>query len=289
MHKRWNISILVIFVLLASSLLGILSMNFVQQMMKQSAVVHSYYKSYYLAKAGLEFGLTAISVRGIGFEYTIASWSALVRDNFFSGARYSLSLAISGTSSVLSKNPRQGSGCDHPYLLSGWQSVIVPLFKDAYTGDAEGIFTTPITTQNLADALKQDKIVFTPRGEGKMTFGLLLLTWDELHENGTYSHVGNRNEGLTPFIKSFETYYGQLDPTIANRYANVDFPYTIYLMITNTDTSEQSLCLETAPYVLPTDTFFLASQAAYGNQQVALDASYAQPIPGFLFGTYSSY
>lgn len=49
--KSGNISILVIFVLLASSLLGILSMNYVQQMMKQSSAVQSYYKSYYLAKA----------------------------------------------------------------------------------------------------------------------------------------------------------------------------------------------------------------------------------------------
>jgi hypothetical protein len=50
-RKSGNVSILVIFVLLASSLLGILSMNFVKQMMEQSAVVTAYYKSYYLAKA----------------------------------------------------------------------------------------------------------------------------------------------------------------------------------------------------------------------------------------------
>ncbi|MEI7919292.1 MAG: hypothetical protein WCH65_03680 [bacterium] len=42
---------MVIFVLLASSLLGILSMSFVQQMMQQSTVVNSYYKAYYLSKA----------------------------------------------------------------------------------------------------------------------------------------------------------------------------------------------------------------------------------------------
>ena len=51
MKKSGNISILVIFVLLASSLLGILSMNFVQQMMQQSTIVNSYYKTYYLSKA----------------------------------------------------------------------------------------------------------------------------------------------------------------------------------------------------------------------------------------------
>lgn len=65
-------------------------------------------------------------------------------------------------------------------------------------------------------------------------------------------------------------------------------------MISNTAQTQQSFCLQTISnsletvYVLPTDTFFLQSQASYNNQSVTLDASYAQPIPGFLFGTYSS-
>lgn len=66
-------------------------------------------------------------------------------------------------------------------------------------------------------------------------------------------------------------------------------------MISNIAPIEQSLCLQTisAPLqtvsVLPTDTFFLQSQASYSHQKVALDASYAQPIPGFLFSTYTTY
>ena len=65
-------------------------------------------------------------------------------------------------------------------------------------------------------------------------------------------------------------------------------------MISNTAPIEQSFCLQTVSnqlesvYVLPTDTFFLQSQASFGNQHVALDASYAQPIPGFLFNAYSN-
>ena len=66
-------------------------------------------------------------------------------------------------------------------------------------------------------------------------------------------------------------------------------------MISNTAQIEQSFCLQTVASQLevipnlPTDTFFLQSQASFGNQHVALDASYAQPIPGFLFSAYNSY
>ena len=72
----------------------------------------------------------------------------------------------------------------------------------------------------------------------------------------------------------------------------------MYFMISNSTDTPQSFCVslhqQQPPIpgyldVLPTDTFFLESQASYGNQKVALDASYAQPIPGFLFNTYSTY
>jgi len=71
--------------------------------------------------------------------------------------------------------------------------------------------------------------------------------------------------------------------------------FKMYLMISNTAQATQSFCLKTistpleTSYILPTDTFFIQSQASFGNQIVALDASYAQPIPSFLFSTYSSY
>ncbi|MEI7562882.1 MAG: hypothetical protein WCJ39_04170 [bacterium] len=59
------------FVLLASSLLGVLTVTFVQHMIKQTDALYTYYQSYYLAKAGLEFSLAELPFRGIGFEYSV--------------------------------------------------------------------------------------------------------------------------------------------------------------------------------------------------------------------------
>jgi len=55
----------VIFVLLASSLIGILTMNFVKQMVSYTNDMNSYNKSYYYAKAGLELALVEINNAGI--------------------------------------------------------------------------------------------------------------------------------------------------------------------------------------------------------------------------------
>ncbi|MEI6773941.1 MAG: hypothetical protein WCL18_03910 [bacterium] len=43
-----------------------------------------------------------------------------------------LSTILSGTASLLSKNFWQGSGCSFPYVFTGGQSIIVPLFRDMY-------------------------------------------------------------------------------------------------------------------------------------------------------------
>jgi predicted cupin superfamily sugar epimerase len=109
---------------------------------------------------------------------------------------------------------------------------------------------------------------------------------------------------LSVFRKSFEQYLGTidsglypLDAQLKNNYDKIwllDNGYKIYLLVSNSTSNEETFCVAIqqsqatlVSYVLPTDTFFLSSQASYGNQHIALDASYAQPIPGFLFSTYS--
>lgn len=300
MQKRWNISILVIFVLLASSLLGILSMNFVQQMMKQSAVVNSYYKAYYLSKAWIELGLVQINHRGIGFEYAVNTGDAIVRDNFLPALNFNISTTISGTASLLSKKFRQGSGCEYPYALSGGDSLIVPLFREVYSWPVAGTFETWIDYQNLAGLFKNDKIqIQNISSPDRVTFGLLILSGEELYENGVFFKSWSLSTAsLNEFRIAFENYMTEVDRNFSNYYGSsqlIENGFKIYFMISNTASVEQSFCLQTisnpleALEVLPTDTFFLQSQASYGNQQVALDASYAQPIPSFLFSTYSSY
>ncbi len=308
-NKRGNISILVIFVLLASSLLGILSMNFVQQMIQQSTVVHNYYKAYYLSKAGIELGLSQIKHRGIWFNYVVNTWDAIVVDNFFSGFTFSISTNISGTAALLSKKFWQDSSCQFPYILSGGDSLIVPLFKEFYTWWVAESFQSGIAYQNLADLFKNDQIEFISSFPWEVTFWMLILSGNELSPDGIFFKTWTLAPWwLSAFRQQFETYLATIDPILyplesqlKNDYQRprlIENWFTMYFMISNSTDTPQSFCVSLhqqqppIPWyldVLPTDTFFLESQASYGNQKVALDASYAQPIPGFLFNTYSTY
>lgn len=307
MKKKWNISILVIFVLLASSLLGILSMNFVQQMMKQSATVTSYYKAYYLSKAWIELGLTTIQHRGIWFAYVVDTGSAIILENFLTGATYSLSTTISGTASLLSKKFRQEhTGCDFPYVLSGGESLILPLFRDITSWPIANLFDTGMKYENLATIFKNNQIRFDSEFDWETTFGMLILSGDELSQNGMFFKKWTLR-WLSTFKDEFENYLGTLDSVqyplesqLKNNYEKswlIDNGFRMFLLVSNSSSTSQSFCVHVEAKepavpgqtdILSADTFFLQSQASYGNQIVALDASYAQPIPWFLFTTYSA-
>lgn len=267
-------------------------------MMKQSAVVYSYYKAYYISKAGIELWLTQIHHRGVWFNYTITTGDQIVLDNFLCKPNCSLSTILSGTSSYLSKKFWQGNTCDAPYILSGGESLIIPLFKDVYVWWVFGSFVPWIAYQNLADLFKNNEIAIENMSSPDVvTFWLLLLSGEDLHENGVFFKSWSlTTASLHTFKSDFESYMTQIEPVLTNYYGLqqlIDHGFKLYLMISNTAPVQQSFCLKTVstplPTVLPTDVFFLQSQATYANQKVALDASYAQPIPNFLFSTYSAY
>ncbi len=308
MRKQGNISILVIFVLLASSLLGILSLHFVQQMIKQSSRINSYYKAYYLSKAGIELWLTTITSRGPWFAYVVNSGDAIIHDNFFTGAKTSLSLSISWTASLLSPHFRQNSWCTNPYVLNSWDSLIIPLFRDVTSWSLWSFFTGDLQYQNLASLLGE--IDFLPYGtHGDVTYGILILSGEELSQNGVFFQKGTLQWGVADFIQAFHRYLHTIaDPNLygneaylEKRYQEnrlIDNGFRMYFMISNISHDIESFCIainQPIPpvigksSVLPTETFFLQSQASYGDQVVVLDASYAQPIPGFLLSTYSSF
>jgi hypothetical protein len=75
MKFKANILIITLFLLMMSSLSALLVTAYINNLIKLSASFHDYYKSYYIANAGLELALVKTNgkVRGYGFEDSVSS------------------------------------------------------------------------------------------------------------------------------------------------------------------------------------------------------------------------
>lgn len=283
MHKKWNISILVLFVLLASSLLGVLTMTFVQHMMKQTATLYTYYQSYYLAKAGIEFGLAQLPFRGIWFEYIVNTGNLLLASNFLCASKWcDFSFSLSGTSSELSEKFWEGSGCLSPFTLKTGQSLLFPLVKDIGISSGSFLFSGQIFNKNLYKEIKTAKIITTDTVP--IVYGMLVLSGWDLASDWIYFQTWVFDtDGLWKFLKNFEEHI-QLPTLITN--SNIS-PYALYLMVSSLD-HPLSFCLSSSES-LPTQQYYLKSLGHYHQQSIWLEAIYRQPIPDFLMNTYGFY
>ena len=76
-----NVSLLVILILLASSVIALLSINQIQHLLTYGNMTFNYFRSYYLAKAWTELWLTEVYYREAWFNQKVKSWDSIVLNN----------------------------------------------------------------------------------------------------------------------------------------------------------------------------------------------------------------
>ena len=148
-RPRGNITILALFILLASSLIWVLIWLVMKNFIKYSKEISDYEKVNYLAKAGTELWLAIVGSRGVGFSYSISSGDSALMHNFSCENpqksrdeclwKPAFSLEISGLAKTKWELPWIAEDCKIPENSTEvwpWFSVIVPLFSDQGEGDA---------------------------------------------------------------------------------------------------------------------------------------------------------
>ncbi len=287
--KKANISILVIFVLIASSLIWVLAMNFVKQLLFASDNILSYYKSYYLANAGLELMMSQVQNRWIGWEKYIWTGNDILRQNF-DCKNCDFMTVISGTSKTISRDFwKWWEWCSSPIVLTNSQSLLLPLFQDDFDGSLYYGFITGQNIKNLSDNKMDIEVISWNNLE--ITIWILVVNWSwELWENGLFMSTGKLNQNLiNKFLISFESYGKDINmPSSASRlsdsYKEQDYPFRNYLIISNTNNQEISFCVN-ASTPLPVDNFYIKSIWRYNNNSLGLELIYKQPIPDYLLNS----
>lgn len=133
-----NISLLVILILLASSVISLLSINQIQRLLTYWNMTFNYFRAFYLAKAGTELWLTEVYNRGNGFDNTILSGSALVTWNLLS--EYSwfnpyFYATITWHFEYLTNNIKESNKCESGNEIVLWTGewIMLSLFEDEYS------------------------------------------------------------------------------------------------------------------------------------------------------------
>lgn len=296
MKKQGNISIMVLFVLVASSLIWVLTMNFVNQMIYASDVMTSYYNSYYLSNAGLELLLTEAKHRGIWFELTIGTWSSIFKENF-GCTNCDFTAKMEWTSTTVSKEFwKESSGsCVSPIVLAQGESMMIPMIKDIFSWTTAQNFVNPPVYENLSSGLRWLNFTLASWdfGEVEINIGLIILAGDELLNDGIFVRTWMMRNGTTTmedFVTAWEATASTMLPdtwtinTLNVYYASPDYKFKNYLILANTNSWTISFCINSET-PLPTDNFHITSNGMYHGQTIGLELIYKQPIPSFLMNS----
>lgn len=305
--KKANISILVIFVLLAASLLGLLTMYFVQQLVWYSWGVYGYYQSYYLSKAWLELGLSLDKHRGLWFSYQL--WSG--RDDFFAdnflcaSDKCSFDMVLQWQSYYIVPRFWLSWSCADWIELSPGDSLIIPLFYDDGYDNLYDIYTAPIVYNSLMQ-YREDIVVRRIDGNTFTPFAWLILGDVSLSGNQTFAEASFfRNFSQHPLQSLVWDFYNAYDLFVQDSLqSNINFAniysqeYQHYLIIANPTQEYISLCtfVDQSSYMydtdiaLPTYTTYLSTQWSFGNNYIhSMQAVLGQNIPQFLIQSYINF
>ena len=135
---KGNVSLLVILILLASSVIALLSISQIQHLITYWNMTFNYFRAFYLAKAWTELWLTEVYNREAGFEHSINSWDTIVTNNLledYSNFNPSFNMDISWNFQYLTNDIRYTNECadDNKIVLQPWDGIMLSLFRDSST------------------------------------------------------------------------------------------------------------------------------------------------------------
>lgn len=284
---KWNVSIMVILILLACSLMGILTVVFLKSLITYTDDTYSYHKSYYIAKAWLELALTEIDNSVMWFSQDLDSGS-VINNNFECVWCHFIS-RIQWRSKIISNDFWENDECtdENALVLQPWQSLTIPMFYDNTTDFNQILSGVPTIKKFLENDLKV--LWITCFGNCPLEhlnvwviFQEFNLEWDISWE---YLYMTGILMSETNFFMKYVTAFNHFDGYPAVWSSNNYYPY---IVLSNPNDTAVKFCIKSNDDQWPTTKYFISSLWEYMWKAVWLQAIYAQPTPSFFINAYSS-
>ena len=140
---KGNVSLLVILILLASSVISLLSINQIQHLISYWNMTFNYFRSFYIAKAWTELGLTELYHSEAWFDHSVNSWDSIIIENLvwiYTWFDPYFNMTISWNFKHLTNDTRYTNECtgDNKITLGTWEWIMLSLFQDVQ-GDSNSI------------------------------------------------------------------------------------------------------------------------------------------------------
>ena len=263
---KGNISLLIIIVLLASSVIALLSINQIQRLLSYGNMTFNYFRSFYLAKAWTELWLAEIYYSEAGFKHTINSWDAIVTWNLvwnYTWFNPYFTMSITWSFNYITDDIRFSNECsgDNKITLYSWDWIILPLFKDNITWSISNILTWHSDyILNLNDSEKFEFIGLDPG----INMTLSLLSYDmEDGEQIMVDYYSEQGNNLRQFLNDKSLSYDKN-----------------YLTIVNYDHDEVSFCIGRSDHeLIPYSDFLLTVHANYWDMEVWIQSVIKKEVP----------
>ncbi len=288
MKKSGNVSVTVIMIMIVSSFLGLLTMQYVQNLLKVNSSYYQYYRAYYLAKWAADLALLKIQTQPIWFQDSVLSGSETVKNNVdcISG-RCFFEYQIFATQPILSDEIldfSQSCTTAKKISLQPWESEIIPLFGPTGSTGQELSLMTPYQI-GLSVTLSQSNVqaIFS----GAESLGI----WLVLNSSGWLADFYQQHPSFESFqvvswfdisnqaTNLIKTYLSYLNPDLLNQ--------DNYLVISNfSSTSALDFCLQT-DVSLPTRNVVIQSKWYFFGKEINLTAVRKITIPSFVLSSFT--
>lgn len=285
MKKKGNISLLVLFVLIACSLLWIIAVQYTRHIAIQIDQIHGYYKAYYLAKWGSEIWLSLMQLRKEGYSWEIEDNSDFTKQNLHTGSH--LSLKIQWSSNILSMWHPDDKTCSNPITISSWQSFILPLFIDQPEDDISDHFSEKKFYKNKSENLKEIKIT-NKENPWKINIWIVVSSWWEINKFLMFftGAVFNWDDFFEKFVKNVDKNFEKIMYLSIKDWQTSNWQKSNlqnYLIIANKENRELSFCLNLLDWEkLALAKTYISSFWYIGDKTIWLETVYEQPIPSYL-------
>ena len=286
---KWNVSIMVILILLACSLMGILTVVFLKSLITYTDDTYSYHKSYYVAKAWLELALTEIDNSAMWFSHDIDSGNAINSGNFECVWCHFTS-HILWRFNLISNNFWEGTECTESgaLVLQPWQSLTIPMFYDNTSGFDKILSGDYYEIEKLWS--KKEYLWLSCPGtcpDKKLNVWVIFQSWGlDGDISWEYLYMADISAGDNTFFTTYFNGFSKLYSILSSNFLN-NYPYII---ISNPNQVAVKFCInDSSNNLWPTTKYFISSLWEYMWKTVWLQAIYAQPTPSFFINPYSSY